>query len=528
MGNFWRGAAEVGNVLYDYQGDKRKWELMDTQNTLQKMKMEALQEDVAGRKAESEALKGISPYDTKITESPEYQGVVSPPDPNEGYSAPPESVGMRQTTTQTPKPIHTIQRDVGTALISRGQAKMGQMYLASAAKEEEAHYNNLATRVEKIAAGNPELANQMLNSDAYADFRGKMGIPQGTNINFQKGELERQIPLEQDFYDKDTGTTYPAGTMVDISWKGAKSPYDSNATITKIKPIGGADKSQTEEQLTRIALYDKNPAKREEAQGILDQMEKRKLGIAREQRAIVVNNPIGGAGATGALTPDAVSQEGAKYLLTGKLPFTGMGGAGRKEMINEAAKIAKEHGWTPNMVLRMQADYKGMDKSVASQRKNYDAMNSFVINMDKQMARLEEIYQKLPRSQYKLLNIPFVALRSKAQGVGEEAQAAALLIELGNESGKLSTNSGASIRELSESAQKQWAKIHDNLLPFTELKKVLDTTRKLGHDRIQSTKDAMDFTLSGIEGLGVTPSPTPTPSPTGTSTWEEMKKKKGW
>lgn len=211
--------------------------------------------------------------------------------------------------------------------------------------------------------------------------------------------------------------------------------------------------------------------------------------------------PGGAAGPT-PLTPESAKMEGAKYLLTGKLPFTGMGGKGRAEMINEATNIAKEHDWTPNMVLRMQADYKGMDKSVANQRKNYDAMNGFVINMDKQMTRLDEAYQKLPRAQYKLLNVPLVKLRTVAQGSGEEASTAAILIELGNESGKLSTNSASSIRELSESAQKQWAKIHDNTLSYNELKKVLETTKKLGHDRVASTKEAMDFTLNGIEALG--------------------------
>jgi len=46
------------------------------------------------------------------------------------------------------------------------------------------------------------------------------------------------------------------------------------------------------------------------------------------------------------------------------------------------------------MILRMQSDYKAKDRSMAAQRKNYDAMNGFVINMDKQMKRLEDVYAK--------------------------------------------------------------------------------------------------------------------------------------
>lgn len=226
---------------------------------------------------------------------------------------------------------------------------------------------------------------------------------------------------------------------------------------------------------------------------------------------------VGGAGGPGDVTQDTAKMEGAKYILTGKLPFTGMGGKGRIAMLNEATNIAKENGWTPNDVMRIQADFKAMDGSLKNQRKNLDMMNGFVINMDKQMSRLEEAYAKLPRSQYRLLNIPLVELRTRAGGSGEEAAAAAILIELGNESGKLSTNSAASIRELSESAQKQWGKIHDNKLSYNELKKVLDTTRNLGHDRLESTRKAMEFTVQGIEGLGG-PSqitkPIPTTEPT--------------
>lgn len=274
---------------------------------------------------------------------------------------------------------------------------------------------------------------------------------------------------------------------------------------------GTTEKTESDEQLVRGSLREKlgrEPTHTEILKGMND--------LKGERTKITVDMK----GQTGALTPEAVSQEGAKYLLTGKLPFTGMGGLGRKEMINESAKIAGEHGWTPNMVLRMQADYRAMDKSVANQRKNYDAMNGFVINMDKQMVRLDTIYKQLPRSQYKLLNIPFVKLRTMAEGSGEEASTAAILIELGNESGKLSTNSGSSIRELSESAQKQWAKVHDQTLSYNELKKVLKTTYNLGHDRINSTKEAMDFTLSGIESLGGGTTSSSTSSPKTEKVWK--------
>lgn len=274
-----------------------------------------------------------------------------------------------------------------------------------------------------------------------------------------------------------------------------KRTYYGNMDASDISLLTPMQKQKIDSEANDAALRAK-----EKAQDRLDE----EMGFARNmfmtqmKDKLIAKSKLAKEG----ISPEAVKLEGAKYLLTGKLPFTGMGGLGKREMINESGRIAEENGWTSNMVLRMQADFKSLDKSLSSQRKNYDAMNGFVINMDKQMERLEEIYSKLPRAQYRLLNVPLVKLRSIAEGSGEEASAAALLIELGNESGKLSTNSAASIRELSEGAQKQWSKIHDNTLSMAELKKVLDTTRQLGHDRLESTRKAMEFTAEGIESLG--------------------------
>lgn len=235
-------------------------------------------------------------------------------------------------------------------------------------------------------------------------------------------------------------------------------------------------------ELTNMALHDPDPARRKQAQEVLDAMQVRKQT------------------AQPGITEDAASLEGFRYLVSGKMPYIRSGKA-QSEIANKKAEIAKQYGLTAQMIQRMQSDFTAMDKSVSNQRKNYDMMNGFVQNMDKQMERLDDIYKTLPRAGLRLLNIPMVELRKRALGSGEEASAAAILIELGNESGKLSTNSAASIRELSESAQEQWAKIHDGKLSYNDIKKVLATTKGIGHDRLTSTKYAMDMTLDAIEGL---------------------------
>jgi hypothetical protein len=176
-------------------------------------------------------------------------------------------------------------------------------------------------------------------------------------------------------------------------------------------------------------------------------------------------------------------------------------------------KYQIEHGLTPGVVALMRSDYKAGDMSLRNQKKIYDMSNSFVMNINSQIGKVKEIYSKLPRTQYKLLNIPIRELRVRAKGSGEEAAAASYLIEISNEIGKLSTGSAASIRELSESAQRQWAKIHDGTLPMKDMAIVLDTTQEQANMRLQSLEDAMDMTRQLIQGSG-TARPVNPPNPT--------------
>jgi len=153
------------------------------------------------------------------------------------------------------------------------------------------------------------------------------------------------------------------------------------------------------------------------------------------------------------------------------------------------------------------ADLKAKDKSVSNQRKIYDMMNGFVMNLNKQVVEVKDIYSKLPRTQWKLLNIPIKQLRTKVTGSGEEAAAKSFLIEISNEIGKLSTGGAASIRELGEQAQKQWKEIHDETLPVKDIMIVLDATQEQANMRLNSSKEAMDYTLRGIEKLNIGGSP---------------------
>jgi hypothetical protein len=169
----------------------------------------------------------------------------------------------------------------------------------------------------------------------------------------------------------------------------------------------------------------------------------------------------------------------------------------------EYYKYINDKHISPTQIAAVRADLKGKDRSVSNQRKVYDMMNGFVMNLNKQVGEVKSIYGKLPRTSTKLLNIPIRQLRKYVTGSGEEATAKSYLIEISNEIGKLSTGSAASIRELGEQAQKQWAAIHDETLSFRDLSKVLDATQQQANMRLSSSKEAMDYTIKTIENINV-------------------------
>lgn len=158
----------------------------------------------------------------------------------------------------------------------------------------------------------------------------------------------------------------------------------------------------------------------------------------------------------------------------------------------------------------MRTDYRAMDMSVKNQRKIYDMMNGFVLNLNKQVAEVKKLMdgsdpriQKAQRAGLRLENIPIIQLKQRILGSGLEASVKSYLLEISNEIGKLSTGSAASIRELGENAQVKWEKIHDTNLPARELIKVLNTTQDQANMRIQSSREAMQFTRDELMKLGV-------------------------
>jgi hypothetical protein len=189
-------------------------------------------------------------------------------------------------------------------------------------------------------------------------------------------------------------------------------------------------------------------------------------------------------------------------MITGKDQRFAFGDKSSYNSFNhEYNKYLTRKGLTAGDVARMQTDYKAGNSSVSFQRKNYDMMNGFAQNIDLQIQKVQKIYGEIQRTDIRLLDKPIRDLKVIAKGSGKEANLASYLIEVSNEIGKMSTGSTASIRELSESAQKQWQKIHDPNLSIKELMTVLRGTHDQAQMRLQTTKLAMDATRQMITGL---------------------------
>lgn len=223
-------------------------------------------------------------------------------------------------------------------------------------------------------------------------------------------------------------------------------------------------------------------------------------------------------------TPEQKEQSYWTKIITKQEPRFGWGDRASMGLFGkEFNQFQLDKGLTPAMVARMQTDYKSLDKSTSNQRKIYDMMNGFVLNINKQIGEVERRYQDLPRTDTKLFNMPIVAVRKYITGSGEEASIKSYLIEISNEIGKLSTGSAASIRELSVDAQKQWKDIHDEKLSYAELMKVMNTTRDQANLRIISSKEAMDITRNAIEEIAGPTSQAPGSTQTPTTQIEPRK-----
>lgn len=166
----------------------------------------------------------------------------------------------------------------------------------------------------------------------------------------------------------------------------------------------------------------------------------------------------------------------------------------------------REKGIKPGEALTVGGTVAAMKKSLGVQIPALGMANSYIRAMDSQIARVEQMMQseadKIERTGVRAADAIVRAGKMKVIGSGIEQALLLELTELSNEAGKLSTGSYASIRELSESAQKVWSAIHDPNLSFAELKKVMNETRRVGDFRLNALKGGIADMQELLSNMG--------------------------
>jgi hypothetical protein len=267
--------------------------------------------------------------------------------------------------------------------------------------------------------------------------------------------------------------------------------------ITKWKELENTGKSQTEEQLTGRALKGDK-----QAQGILDAMQKRKLDIAAKNRAII-GNPAGAQSFPQWEQPDKEMAYQTK-MLTGKGPvFASRDAESRAGFEQGYNAFIREKGFKASDISLMQSDYRAGNMSLGNMSKQEAPMNAFVLNINKQVNKLEELYKTADRTGLRIFDLPWREIKVRAKGSGREAVLASYLLEVSNEIGKLSSGASASVQQLSDSAKEDWKKVHDVNLSPKEIMYVLKATKDQANMRMTTWREAKEQVRSGLRGLGI-------------------------
>lgn len=215
-------------------------------------------------------------------------------------------------------------------------------------------------------------------------------------------------------------------------------------------------------------------------------------------------------------SPASKEQEFMEHAITGVPPVNtrGLAGADRQEYAKEFAAWKVSKGFTPQMMALMKADYKAGDMTLKNMSKQEAPMSAFVLNINKQIAKVEELYKKQDRTGMRFLDLPIRELMVKAKGSGDEAVKASYLLEISNEIGKLSSGSSASVQQLSDSAKEDWKKVHDPNLSMKEIMKVVNATRDQANMRMQTWRQAKEEVRNTMRFLGAEDTTTTSAKPT--------------
>lgn len=212
-----------------------------------------------------------------------------------------------------------------------------------------------------------------------------------------------------------------------------------------------------------------------------------------------------GAGGFTTWTPEAQKQAFMTNVLTKETPASvkGLGGNDRKAYAKAYGQWQVDAGFSPQDIALMQADYRAGDVSLKNMAKQEAPMDAFVGNINKQIAKVKQLYDNNDRTGLRMLDLPVRELKTRALGSGEEAVKASYLLEISNEIGKLSSGASASVQQLSDSAKEDWKKVHDVNLSMKDIMTIVNATRDQANMRMESWRDAKQDVRRQLGEIGI-------------------------
>lgn len=192
-------------------------------------------------------------------------------------------------------------------------------------------------------------------------------------------------------------------------------------------------------------------------------------------------------------TDDEKDRMAAEFTQSGEYPLKGRS----KEVIRLQAEIKKRsleqqkaRGVADISALYNRLDKKGMQKDIDGQQVKLGSMRSFIGNIDKQAAKIEEVGARMKRFDTKFLNIP---LNKVIDAVGDADRATFRLLigELSEEIGKLASGATNSVAALTEGGREKWDKIFDTNLSYADMMELVKESKEIAHMRVDSMKESL-------------------------------------
>jgi hypothetical protein len=220
----------------------------------------------------------------------------------------------------------------------------------------------------------------------------------------------------------------------------------------------------------------------------------------------------GGAPADGGLDPDGIEFAATQYRVTGAMPSLGVGNSKAKNaIINAAAKQAKELGQSPANAVQKQAAYKGDAAALKKMQTMSAAAESFETKALAQADIVEQLSQKVDRTQWPIINQAIVSGKTELLGDKDAQLLANAITTFSAEYSKILEGSTGSAAGSSDAARRA----ADRLISAKLNKGTLSATLEL-------MKREMSLTLQGygatIQHITTRMGGAPTAAPASTTT----------